>query len=172
MKSVNGCSEDIADPINYCSANFQFGISEIEKAGKRKKKFDLRKKKIEKKKKNEKGLNTLKSEYISAPRICKSFLSISKKIKFKHIKFEWIDESPISMECKLYDKMKIGGNEPGGSTLVIGEILCFHINKDCLVVDEKGRKSVDIGNFSPIGRLSGEFYSNIREVFEIKRPII
>lgn len=90
------------------------------------------------------GLTALPGEAVKAPRV---------------------GESPASLECELFDSVRVGEG-PGGATLVIGTVLLMHVRDD--LVDD--RNHVDIGALSPVGRLAGAEYAYIRETFSIPRP--
>ncbi len=76
-------------------------------------------------------------------------------------------ESPINMECKLTQLVPVGDGGQGSSTLIIGEIVYFHIREDLY---QDGR--IDIEKLKPVGRLAGFSYTPVRETFEIPRPVI
>nr|XP_006820334.1 PREDICTED: spidroin-1-like [Saccoglossus kowalevskii] len=40
-----------------------------------------------------------------------------------------VKESPLSLECSLYSSMDIGKPKYGGSTIIVGKIVCLHINE-------------------------------------------
>jgi len=67
-----------------------------------------------------------------------------------------VSESPISMECTLYQTIHIGEPESGGGTLVIGEIVLFHIDDKLY---ENGRVNID--RLKPLGRLAGAGYTTL-----------
>ncbi|MFI5303841.1 MAG: flavin reductase family protein [Nitrospiria bacterium] len=73
-------------------------------------------------------------------------------------------ESPINIECRLYRLIEIG-TPPGGATLVLGEIILYHIQDDILTDGQ-----IDFKKFSPIGRLGREMNARIRDLFPLKRP--
>ena len=75
-----------------------------------------------------------------------------------------VAESPISMECTLYDVVYIGADEPGGGAIVIGTIVMFHIQDDLI---ENGR--IDIGKLRPVGRLAGQEYTTLGKRFILER---
>lgn len=78
----------------------------------------------------------------------------SQKIKPPRVK-----ESPINMECKLYDVIHIGKAQAGGGALVIGEIVLFH------VADELYRDGrIDIRKLDPLGRLAGSEYCTLGDI--------
>ena len=61
-----------------------------------------------------------------------------------------IGESPFNMECRLLHEIAIGETH----FLFIGEVLCFHVKEEILADD--GR--IDPHRFSPLGRISAEYY--------------
>ncbi|MES2412233.1 MAG: flavin reductase family protein [Pseudomonadota bacterium] len=69
--------------------------------------------------------------------------------------------SPVQMECKLNQVVKLGRL----NTLYIGEVVAFHLSSD--VYD--GRH-VDSVKMQPVSRLGGPFYAGLGEIFE--RPIL
>lgn len=73
-----------------------------------------------------------------------------------------IAESPIQMECKLVDIIKIGKSQ---NSLVIGEVLTFHINDGLFQ-----NNVIDQGSLRPLGRLSGDQYAGLGNILEISRP--
>lgn len=77
-----------------------------------------------------------------------------------------VAESPIQMECRL-DKLVEVGRGPGASTLVVGEILAWHIRDD-LYDPERSRIRID--RLHAIGRLAGDWYTRTNDQFELVRP--
>jgi flavin reductase (DIM6/NTAB) family NADH-FMN oxidoreductase RutF len=75
-----------------------------------------------------------------------------------------VEEAPISMECTLYRTIDIGPESAGGGTLVIGEVVLFHVAESIL---EDGR--IDTGELRPIGRLAGAEYTTLGRRFILKR---
>jgi len=75
-----------------------------------------------------------------------------------------VQESPINLECKLLQIVNVGIDGPGGASLVIGEIVRFHI-ADFLY--ENGR--IDTGLLNPIGRLAGNQYTTLGRRFGLDR---
>lgn len=76
-----------------------------------------------------------------------------------------IGESPINFECKLSQIVTIG-NDLGQGSLVIGEIVYFHVDDRVYIPDYK----IDIEKLGPIARLSGPGYARLTEFFEMERP--
>jgi flavin reductase (DIM6/NTAB) family NADH-FMN oxidoreductase RutF len=75
-----------------------------------------------------------------------------------------IKESPINMECRLYKVVDIGPKRAGGASLVIGEIVMFHVADELY---SNGR--IDIGGLKPVGRLSGNDYTTLGTRISIPR---
>jgi flavin reductase (DIM6/NTAB) family NADH-FMN oxidoreductase RutF len=75
-----------------------------------------------------------------------------------------VKESPIQMECVL-ENMLAFGEGAGSSNLVIGRVVQIHI-EDALYKDGK----IDLVNLKPVGRLSGEYYAKMSDLFTLKRP--
>ncbi|MCL4401241.1 MAG: flavin reductase family protein [Acidobacteria bacterium] len=75
-----------------------------------------------------------------------------------------VAESRIHMECKLLQIVNVSPKPLGGS-LVIGEVLRFHV--DDTVLD--GFK-IDPDRLQPIGRMGGPTYTRTTDRFEMPRP--
>lgn len=71
-----------------------------------------------------------------------------------------VAESPVNLECRLFREVELGD-----STLVVGELLCAHVD-DALLVD--GR--VDVEKLRPVGRLGGDGYALVRDTLHMQRP--
>jgi flavin reductase (DIM6/NTAB) family NADH-FMN oxidoreductase RutF len=76
------------------------------------------------------------------------------------VKSPRVGESPIAMECRLYREIELGD-----ATFVVGEVVRAHVADDVLV---EGR--VDIARLKPVGRLGGDGYAKLGEVFHLPRP--
>jgi flavin reductase (DIM6/NTAB) family NADH-FMN oxidoreductase RutF len=63
------------------------------------------------------------------------------------------------MECTLREIVRINHDSPGGGSLVIGEIVLFHV-ADELYHD--GR--IDIEKLNPLGRLAGDDYTRLGDI--------
>ena len=75
-----------------------------------------------------------------------------------------VAESPISFECKVYQILEFGTETAGGS-LVIGEIVCAHVDESVLRDGRIDGQLVDL-----VGRMGGSQYTRTRERFEMERP--
>ena len=89
------------------------------------------------------GLTTAPSAKVKAPRVA---------------------AAPINMECKLVQIIPIGN---GPSNLVIGEIVQLHFRDD---VYDPGTGRLDMHRLRPVGRLAGQLYTHVHDIFEMKRP--
>jgi flavin reductase (DIM6/NTAB) family NADH-FMN oxidoreductase RutF len=74
-------------------------------------------------------------------------------------------DAPINMECRVVQILPVGH---GPHSLVLGEIVHFHIRDD-LYNHATGR--IDMYNLHPVGRLAGELYTHVHDIFEMKRPV-
>ncbi len=75
-----------------------------------------------------------------------------------------VADAPISMECRLIRTIPVG-NKP--NHLVLGEIVFFHV-RDGLYDEATGR--IDLHALRPVGRLAGNLYAHVHDIFEMKRP--
>jgi flavin reductase (DIM6/NTAB) family NADH-FMN oxidoreductase RutF len=80
-----------------------------------------------------------------------------------HINAPYVKEALLVFECTLHDIVRFGEG-PGSGNLILGEIKHIHIRDD-LYAD--GR--IDFATLDPVGRLAGNWYSTIRDKFEMKR---
>jgi flavin reductase (DIM6/NTAB) family NADH-FMN oxidoreductase RutF len=75
-----------------------------------------------------------------------------------------VAESPVSFECKLNRILDFGTESPSGS-LVIGEIVCVHLEDNVLQESRLDPDALDL-----IGRMGGIQYSRTTERFDLTRP--
>ena len=73
--------------------------------------------------------------------------------------------SPVAFECRLERIVTIGGGPLGGN-IVIGTILCVHVDEAVLGADGQ----LDPHKLDTIGRMGGDYYTRTTELFTIKRP--
>ena len=90
------------------------------------------------------GLTPVPSDLVGAPRVA---------------------ESPINMECRLVQTVPIGA--PESATLVIGEIVQFHVRDDLYHGDH-----IDQTRLRPLARLAGIEYAGLGELFSMPRPTV
>jgi len=89
------------------------------------------------------GLTPVPSDLVKAPRVA---------------------ESRINLECRLIQIVEISAKPLGGS-IVIGEVLRFHIQDD-LFDDFK----IDPDKLRPIARMGGPTYARTTDRFDMIRP--
>lgn len=75
-----------------------------------------------------------------------------------------VAESPVQMECRLVQTVDVGPDGAGGATLVIGEIVLFHVD-DAVLTDGK----VDPALLQAVGRMGGMDYTRTRDRFTMVR---
>jgi flavin reductase (DIM6/NTAB) family NADH-FMN oxidoreductase RutF len=119
---VNTVGEWMVAPMDHCSAEYSYGVSEVEHV----------------------GLTTIPSVVVTPPRI---------------------KESPVHFECRLMSLQQVGREEVGAATVVIGEVVQFHIAKQAWRDDR-----VISGELKSIGRIGGQQYCCIESAFELPRP--
>ncbi len=93
------------------------------------------------------GLTPLESDLVKPPRVA---------------------ESKVQMECRLRQILVVS-EEPGGGSLVLGDVLRFHI-EEALLDDQKGGYKIDPDKLNAIGRMGGPIYTRTRDRFEMQRP--
>ena len=75
-----------------------------------------------------------------------------------------VKESPINLECQLYRMLDIGDDTPGSGTLVIGEIIVYHIDDE---IFKDGYINTTLLN--PVGKLAGLEYTTLGNRFKIEQ---
>ena len=75
------------------------------------------------------------------------------------VKVPRLKDVPVAMECRTHQLVELGT-----STLVLGEVVSFHVQEELL---EEGK--IDPRKLRAIGRLGGSFYTRTRELFEDDR---
>ena len=77
-----------------------------------------------------------------------------------------VAEAPINMECRLVQLVPVG-DPTTGSTLIIGEVLAWHVRDDIFDAD---RMRIRQDVLRAIGRMAGDGYCRTRDQFEMIRP--
>lgn len=85
-------------------------------------------------------------------------------VESRQVSVPGVKEAKIRMECTLEKSIALGENN-AGCDLLIGRVVCFHIDEDLY---EEGR--IDATAFQPLSRLAGNNYAGIGEIFSRKRP--
>ena len=94
------------------------------------------------------GLTPLESELVKPPRIA---------------------ESHVQMECKLFKLIPLSEG-PGGATVVIGEVVLFHVTEHVLENPSREFFNVDPERLDAIGRIGGQTYVRTHDQFQLERP--
>jgi len=78
-----------------------------------------------------------------------------------------VAESPVQMECRYYQTIRLPGYTPAQSVdMIIGKVVLIHIKDE--VIDADGK--VDIVKIRPLARLGYQDYSCVDRIFELIRP--
>lgn len=81
----------------------------------------------------------------------------------EHIAAPYVKEALLVFECTLHDIVRLGSG-PGSGNLILGQVRHIHIRDELY---QNGR--IDFETLDPVGRLAGDWYSTIRDRFEMKR---
>jgi flavin reductase (DIM6/NTAB) family NADH-FMN oxidoreductase RutF len=76
-----------------------------------------------------------------------------------------VAESPIHYECKMVRIFDLG-DQPGAGSVVIGRVVHIHVDESVLF----GKDKIDVTRLKPIGRLGGNRYSRVTDLFKMVRP--
>ena len=76
-----------------------------------------------------------------------------------------VAESPIHYECKMVHIFDLG-DQPGGGSVVIGRVVHIHVDESVLF----GKDKIDVTRLKPIGRLGGNGYCRVTDLFKMVRP--
>jgi flavin reductase (DIM6/NTAB) family NADH-FMN oxidoreductase RutF len=78
-----------------------------------------------------------------------------------------VAESPVQMECRYYQTIRLPGYNIAQSVdMIIGKVILIHIKDE--VIDANGK--VDIVKIRPLARLGYQDYASIDRIFELLRP--
>lgn len=77
-----------------------------------------------------------------------------------------VAESPIQIECRVEQTIPVGRG-PERNTLILGEVLAYHIRED---VFDPERKRIRLDVLKAVGRLAGDGYCKTNDQFELIRP--
>jgi flavin reductase (DIM6/NTAB) family NADH-FMN oxidoreductase RutF len=89
------------------------------------------------------GLTLGESDIVSAPRVA---------------------EAPASLECEVRHVLPIG-DERYGATLIIGEVLRFHVRDDLVLENYR----IDFKRLDAVGRLAGDWYCTTEHQYMLPR---
>lgn len=83
----------------------------------------------------------------------------------KLVKPPRVGESPIHYECRVMEIINIG-DAPGGGSIVVGRVVHLHVSEEVLL----GTDKIDLARLKPVGRLAGNAYCRVTDIFEMIRP--
>jgi flavin reductase (DIM6/NTAB) family NADH-FMN oxidoreductase RutF len=72
-----------------------------------------------------------------------------------------VGESPIHFECQLAQIVDLGGGH-----VVIGRVVHVHVDDRVLIGGDK----IDVTALQPIGKLAGNAYTRVTDLFDLIRP--
>ena len=75
-----------------------------------------------------------------------------------------VGEAHVQMECRLQQVIQVS-TEPLGGSLVLGEVLRFHVSASLL-----DNFRIDPEKLQAIGRMAGSTYARTRDRFDMERP--
>jgi flavin reductase (DIM6/NTAB) family NADH-FMN oxidoreductase RutF len=76
-----------------------------------------------------------------------------------------VGESLVHYECRVTQIVEIS-DQPGGGSIVIGEVLHIHVDDSILI----GTDKIDPRKLQAIGRLAGTTYTRTTDLFDLIRP--
>lgn len=76
-----------------------------------------------------------------------------------------VAESLVHFECRVTQIIEIS-DQPGGGSIVIGEVLHIHVNDSVLVGGDK----IDPDRLKAVGRMAGTSYTRTTDRFDMIRP--
>ena len=78
-----------------------------------------------------------------------------------------VNESPVHLECRVREMIRIGGGDgDAGTTLILSDVLRFHVGEDILLAD----CHLDQQKLNAIGKMGGMDYCRTGDRFDLKRP--
>jgi flavin reductase (DIM6/NTAB) family NADH-FMN oxidoreductase RutF len=80
------------------------------------------------------------------------------------VKAARVGESHVHMECRLMQVVHVG-DKPGSGTLVLGEVLRFHVSEDLI-----HNFHIDPDKLRAVGRMAGSTYVRTTDRFDLTRP--
>jgi flavin reductase (DIM6/NTAB) family NADH-FMN oxidoreductase RutF len=75
-----------------------------------------------------------------------------------------VAEAPASLECQMRQMIPVG-DERYGATLIIGEVVRFHVRDDLILDNSR----IDFKMLDAVGRLAGDWYCVTTDQYELPR---
>jgi flavin reductase (DIM6/NTAB) family NADH-FMN oxidoreductase RutF len=82
------------------------------------------------------------------------------------IKPPLVRESPVNIECRLRQLVRIG-DQTGGGSVVFGDVIAVHIAEWTLAADGA---TIDPHKLRTVGRLGGKGYTTVTDPYELDIP--
>ena len=80
-----------------------------------------------------------------------------------------VEEAHVQMECKLSQIVTLS-EKPGGGSIVVGEVLLFHVDSSVLVDVEESIFNINPDKLRAVGRMGGTAYSRTLDRLDLERP--
>jgi flavin reductase (DIM6/NTAB) family NADH-FMN oxidoreductase RutF len=112
-------------------------------------------------------MNATSAEF--PPEIDEFTVSGLQSIPSEMVKPGRVAESSVHMECKVRQIIAVS-EEAGGGTIVIGEVLLFHLSEEILADPEHDMFKIDPSRLHAIGRMGGPTYVRTQDRFDLDRP--
>jgi flavin reductase (DIM6/NTAB) family NADH-FMN oxidoreductase RutF len=74
--------------------------------------------------------------------------------------------SLVHYECRVVHILDFG-DQPGSGAAVIGRVVQLHVSDAILIGGDK----IDLASLKPVGRLAGNAYCRVTDIFEMTRPV-
>jgi flavin reductase (DIM6/NTAB) family NADH-FMN oxidoreductase RutF len=87
----------------------------------------------------------------------------------ERVKSPRVAEAHVQMECVLHDVITLS-DKPGGGSLVIGEIVLIHVDRNVLANPEHDLFKIDPEKLRAMGRMGGPYYTRSVDLIELERP--
>ncbi len=84
------------------------------------------------------------------------------RVRMPHCELKW--EMSVNMECRLMQVLEFG-KLPRRTSFVIGEVVRVHVKDEF-----RAKHEVETAKLKVIGRLGGDLYCRITDIFEMKIP--
>lgn len=75
-----------------------------------------------------------------------------------------VAEAPASLECQMREMIPVG-DQRYGATLIIGEVVRFHVRDDLVLENYR----IDFGSLDAVGRLAGDWYCATNDQYALPR---
>lgn len=76
-----------------------------------------------------------------------------------------VAEAPATLECRMRHMLPVG-DERYGATLIIGEVVRFHVRDDLVLENYR----IDFKALDAVGRMAGDWYCSTENQYELPRP--